>query len=59
MIVAAVDPGVAGAAAFLERVIRSIRSVALLAGCGRAADLAHAPRHLGPELRAWLADLGL
>lgn len=47
------------AAAFLDRVIASIRSITLLAGCARAADLASAPRHLGPDLRTWLDDLGL
>lgn len=43
----------------LERVIASIRSVTLLAGCARAADLARAPRHLGAPLRSFLDDLEL
>jgi len=43
----------------IERTILSIRSVALLAGCARAADLARAPRHLGAPLRAFLDDLEL
>ena len=51
--------GEAGAVEFLERVIASLRAVALLCGCRRAADLAGAPRHLGPGLRSWLDDLGL
>lgn len=51
--------GVPGARRYLERVIASVRAVALLSGCGAARDLARAPRHLGAELRAWLDDLGL
>ena len=51
--------GEEGAVAFLEQVVASIRTIALLAGCDRASDLAHAPRHLGPNLRQWLADLTL
>lgn len=43
----------------LAQVAMSIRSVCLLAGCGKAADLAKAPRHLGGELRTYLEDLGL
>jgi hypothetical protein len=31
----------------------------LLAGARTPAALAAAPRHLGAELRGWLADLGL
>jgi isopentenyl-diphosphate Delta-isomerase len=48
-----------GAVEFLERVMASLRTVTLLCGCRRATDLAGAPRHLGPELRSWLDDLGL
>jgi isopentenyl-diphosphate delta-isomerase len=51
--------GEAAAHAMLEQVIASIRTVVLLAGAGRPADLASVPRHLGPELRTWLGDLGL
>jgi len=51
--------GEAGATEFLERVIASLRTVTLLCGCRRAADLAAAPRHVGPELWSWLDDLGL
>ena len=47
------------AAALLEQVIASIRTVVLLSGGGSAQDLAAVPRHLGRELRDWLADLGL
>ena len=43
----------------IERAILSIRSVCLLTGCARAADLARAPRHLGAPLRAFLDDLEL
>ncbi|HKE18674.1 MAG TPA: type 2 isopentenyl-diphosphate Delta-isomerase [Kofleriaceae bacterium] len=48
-----------GAVELLERVIASLRAVTLLCGCRRASDLAGAPRHLGPDLRSWLDDLGL
>jgi isopentenyl-diphosphate delta-isomerase len=51
--------GADGVRAELERVITSIRSVCLLAGCRRAADLSRAPRHLGAPLRAFLEDLQL
>jgi hypothetical protein len=34
--------------------VESLRAVALLTGSRRAADLRHAPRVLGPRLRAWL-----
>ena len=46
-----------GAVRFLERVVAALRAVLLLTGCRRPADLAAVPRHLGPELRSWLADL--
>ncbi|MCB9574859.1 MAG: type 2 isopentenyl-diphosphate Delta-isomerase [Kofleriaceae bacterium] len=48
-----------GARQLLERVVTSVRTIVLLTGGGRAADLAAAPRHLGPTLRGWLDDLGL
>lgn len=51
--------GYDGALQELERVIASIRSICLLVGCARAADLARAPRHLGVPLRAFLDDLEL
>lgn len=51
--------GEAGAREFLTRLIDSIRTVALLAGAGRIADLGGVPRHIGPDLRAWFDDLGL
>jgi isopentenyl-diphosphate delta-isomerase len=51
--------GYDGAVTEIERVITSIRSVCLLAGCARAADLARAPRHLAAPLRAFLDDLEL
>jgi isopentenyl-diphosphate delta-isomerase len=48
-----------GALALLREFIDSLRAVALLTGCTDAAALARAPRHLGPELRSWLDDLGV
>jgi isopentenyl-diphosphate delta-isomerase len=51
--------GVDGAVALLERVIGAIRTVCLLTGSAHPAALATAPRHLGPELRAWLTSLGV
>ena len=53
------DGGEPGVRAMIDRVIASIRSVCLLAGCAKAADLARAPRHLGAPLRSFLDDLGL
>jgi isopentenyl-diphosphate delta-isomerase len=51
--------GVDGVRAAIDRVTRAIRSVCLLTGSRRAADLARAPRHLGTPLRTFLDDLGL
>src|SRR5207245_35087 len=51
--------GLEGARALLDGVIASIRAVCLLAGCATAGARAQAPRHLGPELRAWLDDLAI
>ena len=51
--------GADGVRAQIDRVVASIRSVCLLTGCRRAADLAKAPRHLGAPLRTYLEDLGL
>ncbi len=51
--------GADGVHAEIERVLASLRSVCLLAGCATPAALARAPRHLGTPLRAWLDDLGL
>jgi isopentenyl-diphosphate delta-isomerase len=51
--------GAGGVAAFLERLADTLRSICLLTGCRRVADLATAPRHLDPELVGWLHDLGL
>ncbi len=48
-----------GARVLLERVVGAIRTLCLLTGAARARDLATVPRHLGPELRAWLASLGV
>ena len=49
--------GEAGVRAAIERVVASIRTVCLLTGCRRAADLAKTPRHIGAPLRAYLEDL--
>ncbi|MBV8762307.1 MAG: type 2 isopentenyl-diphosphate Delta-isomerase [Deltaproteobacteria bacterium] len=43
--------------AFLEHAIGAMRSVSLLTGCRRAADLVRAPRHLAAPLAAYLEDL--
>lgn len=51
--------GFEGTLGFLEELVASVRTVTLLCGCGRAGELAQAPRHLGRELRGWLDDLGL
>lgn len=51
--------GVDGVTELLGRVIGAIRTVMLLCGARRPADLHAVPRHLGPTLRAWLDDLGL
>jgi isopentenyl-diphosphate delta-isomerase len=51
--------GYQGALDFLEQVIRSLRTVTLLCGCPRVADLARVPRHIGADLAGWLRDLGL
>ena len=48
-----------GAVAFLRRVVASVRTITFLTGRGCSDELADAPRHLGPELAAWLQDLGL
>jgi isopentenyl-diphosphate delta-isomerase len=47
------------AVSLLERLIATVRAALLLTGCRRPSELATAPRHLGPTLRAWLGDLGV
>ena len=49
--------GVDGVIAWLERAIATVRTVCVLTGSRTPAALARAPRHLGPTLRAWIADL--
>lgn len=51
--------GADGVRAAIDRIVGSIRSICLLTGCRRAADLARAPRHLGAPLGTYLQDLGL
>lgn len=46
-----------GVAELLAQVIASIRAICLLTGCRSVHDLAHAPRHLGAPLRAFLDDI--
>lgn len=44
--------------AAIEEVLASIRAVVFLTGCGRAAELVAAKKHIGAGLRGWLADVG-
>jgi len=53
------EGGEAGVRAAIEQVIGAIRTVCVLAGCTSTRDLAKAPRHIGPQLRHYLDDLGL
>lgn len=48
-----------GALRYLEGVVASVRTVALLAGCAHARDLRRAPRAITGPLREWMADLKL
>ncbi len=52
------EDGERGAKRAIDRVTQAIRTVTLLCGARRAADLATAPRHIGAELSSWLRDLG-
>ena len=49
--------GTDGVRAAIDRIVGAIRSVCLLTGCRRAADLAKAPRHVSAPLRDYLEDL--
>lgn len=51
--------GYDGVVAFLDRIIASIRAITLLTACRATEALRIAPRHLGPELRSWMDDLGI
>jgi isopentenyl diphosphate isomerase/L-lactate dehydrogenase-like FMN-dependent dehydrogenase len=51
--------GADGVGEAIARVVASIRTVCLLAGCRTPGDLARAPRHLGAPLRSYLDDLGI
>jgi isopentenyl-diphosphate delta-isomerase len=53
------EGGREGAERFLAEQLRSLRTVMLLTGCRRPAELAQAPRHLGGPLRDFLDDLGI
>jgi isopentenyl-diphosphate delta-isomerase len=43
--------------AMIDRVVATVRAVCVLTGSRTPAELARAPRHLGPELRGYLEDL--
>lgn len=48
--------GYEGVVRFLQQVIDGVRAITFLTGCRTAAELRHAPRVLGPTLRAWLTE---
>ena len=48
------DGGLDAALAAASRIVEGLRAVVLLTGSRRPEDLAHAPRVVGPALRAWL-----
>lgn len=50
------DGGYEGTLAFLRHVIEGVRAVTFLAGCRTPAELRHAPKIIGPTLRAWLTE---
>lgn len=50
------EGGYQGALDYLRHVIAGIRAVTFLTGCRTPAELRHAPRVLGPTLRAWLSE---
>jgi isopentenyl-diphosphate delta-isomerase len=52
------DGGLEGVEAFLSQLIRAVTTICLLTGCEGVAQLPQRSRHLGPNLRAWLQDLG-
>ncbi len=53
------EGGYEGARAYLEELVATLRTITLLSGQSRSADMAGAMRHIGPSLRAWLSDLGV
>ena len=48
--------GEAGARAFLESMVRGVRTAMALTGCRRPAELRAVPKVLGPRLQAWTAQ---
>jgi isopentenyl-diphosphate delta-isomerase len=45
--------------ALIDQLLATVRTVHLLTGSRTPAELARAPRHLGPNLRGFLDDLGI
>lgn len=56
VLAAATQGGERGAVEFLAGVIDSLRTACMLAGVGKVADLANAPKVVTGELRDWLAQ---
>lgn len=50
------DGGYDGVLSYLQHVIDGVRAVTFLAGCRTPGELRHAPKVLGPTLRAWLQE---
>lgn len=48
--------GCAGVLEFLQGIISAVQAVMLLTGCRTPAELKHAPKILGPDLRTWLQE---
>jgi isopentenyl-diphosphate delta-isomerase len=52
------DGGCEGVESFLARLRRSLTTICLLTGSEAVTELRRRKRHLGPNLRSWLQDLG-